>query len=1239
MPRARLRRKLSALVFAVVTCGVVSQTTAALPKVPEGFEVRLVATVPAVLYPCQVATAPDGSLFVAEDPMDQVGPYEAKHGRILRFRDGQDPILFADGFRAVQGMAWHDGTLYVSHMPFLTVVKDTDGDGKADERKDLFKDLGPTDNRGLNDHIVSGIQFGMDGYLYISVGDKGIPKATGPDGKTIQLKGGGTVRCRPDGTEIEVYSSGTRNHLEANLDDRDNLFTYDNTDDGDGWWTRVTHHVNGGYYGYAYDYHSHTDRMLPRMAEFGGGSPCGAVVYKEDVWPEKYRNAGFWAEWGKGKVHAFRFAPDGSTFKVAEAIDFALPSEVTSFRPIDLAVSYDGRTMFVADWGMGGWGKKDEKVGRIFAITYKGEVETRPRGKDSDSIAEQIKQLDHPSFNERMRAQAALIKQGRAAMTAVKAALANPKTDPVALRHLIWTVDGIAGGTPEGAAVLTSAFHSPHADVRAQAARAFGERRVKTELAALVALLMDKEPEVRLQAVIALGRIGEPESINALLPHLAEPDVFIAFSTRQALRRINDWKEAARGLDDINAKVRLGTLATLELVYEKDAVEDLAGFVADSKRDSDERAKALTYLSQVHRRAKPWDGRWWGTRPTQGKPPEKVDEWAGTNTVLTTIRQGLADPQVAIRLASVDAVKEIGDKASLPVLRERFAKERERTVKVAIAKTLGTLNDTDALPLLIAAMRDANTSEEVRDAALASVETIGTEVAVKALLETLESGLPVDRQPRVIGALGRFKAKSAVALLVTLLKSPAPPVRVASAEALGKIGELNGVAPALRGLLDDKTLEVRKSAIAALGALKDREALPGLLKAAQSEDTRFEASMALTELPDLSALQVYLRGLSDKNQDLRKASATALAQIRLEAAPVLDQLANRHELSPSVVSELHKVYTAVQPITTWHVIGPFAMKETLHTPPDGSVDLDATLTGLEGKTVKWKRTKPVDKEGQIDFGRIYSNGDGVAAFAFTEIEADTDRAAQMIVGSDDTLTVWLNGKQVYDFQDHRGFAHDQGHVDVSLVKGKNRVLVKCGNFGGGWQFAVGLSSPSTYAFLKAPSAGAFNPETFRAQALKHKGKPAHGRELFLDLKGLACVKCHTVGGQGGTVGPELSSVGAKYPKDEIINSVLFPSARIFSGYEPIVVATADGRVLTGIIKNETPDALEIEDAESKRVRIPKAEIDERKKSDVSLMPNGLAEGLAPQDFADLISYLETLKEPPAQAPAKPGASR
>jgi putative membrane-bound dehydrogenase-like protein len=1225
---ARAHRAWPVLLTTLVL-GLAASARGALPRVPEGFEVRLVATVPAVLYPCQVATAPDGALFVAEDPMDQIGPYEAKHGRILLFRDGKDPVPFADGFRAIQGMAWYEGSLYVSHMPFLTVIRDTDGDDKADTRKDLFTDIGPTNNQGLNDHIVSGLQFGMDGYLYISVGDKGIPKATGPDGRTIQIKGGGTCRCRPDGTGLEVYSTGTRNHLEPNLDDRDNLFTYDNTDDGLGWWTRVTHHVDGGYFGYPYDYHDRTDRMLPRMGEYGGGSPCGGVIYKEDVWPEKYRNVGFWAEWGKGKVHAFRFAPDGSTFKIAEVIDFAVPNGVSNFRPIDLAISYDGRTMYVADWNMGGWGNKTEKVGRVFAITWKGEVQTRPRGKDSDSIEDQIKQLDHPSFNERMRAQRALIKKGREAQQPAMVALLSPKTNPIARRHLVWVIDGIQGGALGAEAVLSIALRTAEPEVLAQAARALGERRENATLAGLLPLLRDRDPVVRLQAIIALGRIGDEGAIPNLFPLFAEEDRYLAFSARQALRRINHWEFAGFGLVSTDPKVRQGTLAAMETVYEPGAVELLRKAVRGDFLSAEERARALTYLAQVHRKAKPWDGKWWGTRPALGKPPARVVDWEGTPIVLQTIRESLADPAVPVRLAAVSAVEETNDRESLPTLRERFATDTDLNVRRTIAKTLGTLDDKEALPVLIATFRDAKAPEPLRSAALASVEDIGTETAVNALVEVLDSGALADEQQLgVVAALGRFKAKPSVASLGKLLESPSPAIRAAAATALGKIGELKGVDASLRSLLNDSDLKVREATILALGELKDREAIPTLLIASKDPETRYEATVALAAMPDVLALPVYLRGLADRSPDLRKVSAEALGKIRDQAAPVLEQLAKRNELSPSLVPELVKIYSPSRPLTGWRILGPFKIDDKLPVSPEGPIDLSASLPGIDGKPMTWRRTRRVAEDGGVDLNRLISSADDVAALAYVEIEREADQKAAMAVGSDDTLTVWLNGKQVYDFQDRRGFKPDDKQFDVALVKGTNRVLVKCGNRGGPWMFGVALTTPSDYAFLKTPKEGGFNPEKFRAFALKEKGQAEHGRALFHDLKGLACIKCHTVGGQGGTVGPELSSVGAKYPRDELITSVLFPSDRISSGYEPIVVATADGRLVTGIVKTDTADAFEIEDADAKRIKIAKSDIDEQRRSEVSIMPNGLAEGLTPQDFADLIAYLESLKEVP-----------
>lgn len=1208
-----------------------SRTRADLPKVPAGFEARLVATVPAVTYPSQVATAPDGSLFVAEDPMDQVGPYEADHGRILQFKPGKDePTVFAEGFRAIFGMAWYEGSLYVMNMPRLTVLKDENGDGKADESKELFKDLGPGPKVGaLNDHIVSGLQFGMDGYLYISVGDKGIPKAHGPDGKTVTLRGGGIVRCRPDGTGLELFSTGTRNHLEPNLDAEDNLFTYDNTDDGLGWWTRVTHQIDGGYYGYPWDYHRRTDRMLNRIEEYGGGSPCGGLVYKEDVWPEKYRGRAYWAEWGKRHVAAIAFEPAGASFKIVDYLNFVEPTD-DRLRPIDLALSYDGRTLYVADWSMGGWGNKNEKLGRIFAISYRGEVKTRPRGDDSQPIAAQIAELDHPSFNERLRAQRVLIKKGKEALPAAVAALASSKTDPLAKRHLIWAIDGIAGGTDAASRPIMNQLKSRDADLRAQAARALGEREVKSAVGGLSALADDREPSVRLQAIIALGRIRDARGVNAILPRLIDLDPYVAFSARVALRRIGDWKAASRGLASRNSKIRDRLLAAMEEVYDADAVAALARFAADPKLPQVERAKAIFYLASNHKKAPEWNGEWWGTQPYRNVPePVKTIIWKGTPIVHQALRKSLRDPSAEVRTATIKAIAEIEDREALITLRKRLSEETDPGARRELIVALGKFKDQGSLPLLTAALRESKTDATLRDAALKAVAAIGGDAAIRALVELLSrSDLPADRQVQVAAALGAAKAKPALPILSRKLADRAASVRAAAAEAIGEIGLAKGIDRRLVGLLGDKDLAARKAAIKALGELKVRGAIPALIESADDESTRFEATLALTKIPDVQALQIYLRGLADKNNDLRVASSNALTAVRDEAAPVLDRLAGRKELSPRVLAALRPIYSSLRPIATWQLIGPFPKNAPPPFATNGSIDFTARLEGLAGKEVSWREIRNDRTDGMVDLAELFPGGANCAVFGYAEVRSPTARTAQLSLGSDDTLTVWINGKQVFDFQGDRGFTPDQDKADVPFEAGTNRIVIRCGNSSGPWKFSVRASSPLEHAFLKENLAdsSAFDPDAYRDYALKTPGDAKRGETLFRDPKGLACVKCHAVGGQGGLVGPDLSSVGVKYPKGEIVTAVLNPSAKIALGYEPTTIATANGQVLNGIVKNETKDFVEIEDADAKRFKLSKADIDERKPSTVSIMPIGLAEGLSKQDFADLIAYLESLKQ-------------
>lgn len=152
--------------------------------------------------------------------------------------------------------------------------------------------------------------------------------------------------------------------------------------------------------------------------------------------------------------------------------------------------------------------------------------------------------------------------------------------------------------------------------------------------------------------------------------------------------------------------------------------------------------------------------------------------------------------------------------------------------------------------------------------------------------------------------------------------------------------------------------------------------------------------------------------------------------------------------------------------------------------------------------------------------------------------------------------------------------------------------------------------------------------------VRRDGDAARGREVFFRAPGaqanagaLACGACHRVQGQGNWVGPDLSTIGAKGSREELLRSILNPSAAIGYNYRAVTVATNDGRTITGLVVEDSPDRLVLKDAEGRRVTLRPSEVDERTISEVSLMPEGLAESMSEQDLVDLLAFLGTLKQP------------
>ena len=145
-------------------------------------------------------------------------------------------------------------------------------------------------------------------------------------------------------------------------------------------------------------------------------------------------------------------------------------------------------------------------------------------------------------------------------------------------------------------------------------------------------------------------------------------------------------------------------------------------------------------------------------------------------------------------------------------------------------------------------------------------------------------------------------------------------------------------------------------------------------------------------------------------------------------------------------------------------------------------------------------------------------------------------------------------------------------------------------------------------------------------AMRHDGVVERGRQLYSNEQKTACARCHSVDGTSSKAGPDLATIGDKFPRRELIQAVLEPSSTIAVGYGTTTIETGSDQEVTGIIKQATDAWIELMGADGKLVRIPTSEITAQRDSTLSLMPEGLEAGLSLQDFADLIEYLASLKQ-------------
>lgn len=138
------------------------------------------------------------------------------------------------------------------------------------------------------------------------------------------------------------------------------------------------------------------------------------------------------------------------------------------------------------------------------------------------------------------------------------------------------------------------------------------------------------------------------------------------------------------------------------------------------------------------------------------------------------------------------------------------------------------------------------------------------------------------------------------------------------------------------------------------------------------------------------------------------------------------------------------------------------------------------------------------------------------------------------------------------------------------------------------------------------------------------GDAAEGEKIFRDRSDVQCLRCHKLNGNGGEAGPDLTGIGAKHPREHLLEAIVSPSAKIAPGFETIQVEAKGDLNYSGLVKKETADELVLFSAEDGNITIAKKDILSRRQG-LSGMPAGLHQMLGAGNLRDLVEYLAGLR--------------